>query len=117
MNTKLLQQTRQALNVAYNHIIELEKALNVKLSDELSELINTDNDTLQISIDYTPRVNYDDDEGENELKITLCHNPYKGNVQKLKINCDFAKLEIITTTQDALKIKKLIEFCERNILE
>ena len=115
MNTNIYQ-TRQALDVAYNRIIELERELNVKLNDELSELINDDNDRLLISIDYTPRVNHDDDEGKNELKITLGHNPYRNNVQRLKINCDFAKLEIITTTTDALKIKKLIEFCEKNIL-
>ncbi|CUU92467.1 hypothetical protein [Campylobacter hyointestinalis] len=109
MNTNL-QQTIQALDVAHNAITELEKALNAKLNDELSELINTKNDMLKIN------VSRNDNECEDELKITLCHNYYQGVRQRLEIACDFAKLEIITTTQDALKIKKLIEFCEKNIL-
>ncbi|CUU80452.1 Uncharacterised protein [Campylobacter hyointestinalis] len=96
MNTNL-QQTIQVLEVAYYAITELEKELNTKLNDELSELINTKNDTLKINVSRTQH----DNKCENELRITL------------GISCDFANLEIITTTQDALKIKMLIEFCEK----
>lgn len=95
MNTNL-QQTIQVLEIAYNAITELEKELNTKLNDELSEL-NTKNDTLKINVSRTQY----DNECENELRITL------------GISCDFAKLEIIKTTQDEFKIKNLIEFCEK----